>query len=103
MAELRDSPGFSREINGQRLAKPSDGTKEDCKEWVPMRRAFGAVWDMANPPRGYIELRFQATSSAGNTYWVQSTNAIPENWEAGVGLFMTPKFSSMINSYYVYL
>ncbi|GMN74871.1 hypothetical protein TIFTF001_053936 [Ficus carica] len=57
--------------------------REDCKEWVPMRRAFGAVWDMANPPGGSITLRFQATSSSGNAYWVQSTNALPDNWEAG--------------------
>lgn len=57
--------------------------REDCKEWVPMRRAFGAVWDMANPPQGSITLRFQATSSTGNTFWMQSTNALPDNWEAG--------------------
>ena len=57
--------------------------QENCKEWRPMRRAFGAVWDMENPPSGSVTLRFQATGSAGYTYWVQSTDAIPEDWKAG--------------------
>ena len=58
--------------------------QEDCKEWVPMRNAYGAVWDMANPPKGSdLTLRFQVIGSAGNSYWVQSTNAIPQDWKVG--------------------
>ncbi|GAY69541.1 hypothetical protein CUMW_288430, partial [Citrus unshiu] len=32
---------------------------EDCKEWVAMRRAFGAVFDIFYPPPGAINLRMQ--------------------------------------------
>ncbi|PON64628.1 Major pollen allergen Lol pI [Parasponia andersonii] len=70
-------------VGGQNDVTAVEIWQEDCKEWRPMRRAYGAVWDMENPPIGAVTLRFQATSSTGYTYWVQSTNAIPENWEAG--------------------
>ncbi|KAF4362509.1 hypothetical protein F8388_011336 [Cannabis sativa] len=56
---------------------------KDTKKWKAMRRAFGAVWDMANPPSGPITLRFQATTNLGYTYWIHSTNAIPKLWKAG--------------------
>ena len=58
--------------------------QEDFKEWRPMRRAYGAVWDTANPPSDTITLRFQATGIAGYTYWVQSIKAIPKDWKPGV-------------------
>ncbi|KAE8055860.1 hypothetical protein FH972_012675 [Carpinus fangiana] len=61
--------------------------KEDCQQWKGMRRAYGAVWDMANPPRpsgsGSIQLRFQVCGSAGTT-WVQSRNGLPSDWKPGV-------------------
>ncbi|KAM7258936.1 hypothetical protein ACFE04_014677 [Oxalis oulophora] len=57
----------------------------DCKEWIGMRKAYGAVWDMSSPPKGPLDLRFQVTSSAGVQYWVQATNAIPFDWKAGAG------------------
>ncbi|KAL5551334.1 hypothetical protein UlMin_001510 [Ulmus minor] len=57
--------------------------REDCQEWRPLRRVYGAVWDMENPPRGSISLRLQATSTEGVTYSVQSVNAIPNDWKAG--------------------
>nr|KJB25458.1 hypothetical protein B456_004G192500 [Gossypium raimondii] len=57
--------------------------QEDCKEWIGMRRAYGAVFDMANPPSGDISLRFQVRGSAGLT-WVQAPNVIPKYWKAGV-------------------
>lgn len=57
--------------------------QEDCKEWVAMRRAFGAVFDVPNPPKAEINLRFQVSGSAGLT-WVVANNAIPSDWEAGV-------------------
>ncbi|WCJ25771.1 expansin-like B1 [Euphorbia peplus] len=56
---------------------------EYCKEWVSMRRAHGAVYDMPNPPKGSISLRFQVSGSAG-VKWVQATNVIPDYWKAGV-------------------
>ncbi|CAL5187695.1 unnamed protein product [Lathyrus oleraceus] len=56
--------------------------QEDCQEWRPMRRVFGAVFDAENPPRGEIKLRLQVSGSAG-LYWVQSKNVISSDWEAG--------------------
>ncbi|XP_060971890.1 expansin-like B1 [Cannabis sativa] len=57
--------------------------QKETNQWKAMRRVYGAVWDMANPPRGPITLRFQATTNLGYTYWVYSTNAIPKLWKAG--------------------
>lgn len=54
----------------------------DCQEWRPMRRAFGAVFDMASPPRGDISVRFQVSGTNGVT-WVQPKKAIPGDWKAG--------------------
>ena len=57
--------------------------QKDRHEWVAMRRAFGAVFDIPNPPPGAINLRFQVSGSAGLT-WVVANNAIPKIWKAGV-------------------
>ncbi|KAF3448245.1 hypothetical protein FNV43_RR08958 [Rhamnella rubrinervis] len=56
--------------------------REDSKEWKPMRRAFGTVWDMENPPKGSINLMLQLSGSAG-VNWVQNNNAIPDYWNSG--------------------
>lgn len=56
--------------------------QEDCQQWRPLRRAFGAVFDTANPPSGEINLRFQVSGDA-KLYWVQSKEAIPSDWKAG--------------------
>lgn len=56
--------------------------QEDCKEWIAMRRAYGIVWDMANPPVGSISLRLLVCGSAGLS-WVQTNNVIPDYWEPG--------------------
>ncbi|XP_062075766.1 expansin-like B1 [Humulus lupulus] len=50
--------------------------QEDTKQWKPKRRAYGAVWDMKNPPSGSITLRFQATTSSGYAY---SLSEIPSD------------------------
>ncbi|XP_059441340.1 expansin-like B1 [Corylus avellana] len=59
--------------------------QEDSQQWRGMRRAYGAVWDMANAPTGSgsIKLRFQVCGSAG-TKWVQSRNGLPGDWKPGV-------------------
>ncbi|KAA8526002.1 hypothetical protein F0562_007898 [Nyssa sinensis] len=56
--------------------------QNDCQQWRGMRRAYGAVWDMANPPRGALDLRFQVSGSAG-VKWMQMRNVIPSDWKAG--------------------
>uniref|UniRef100_A0A2N9GP43 Expansin-like CBD domain-containing protein n=1 Tax=Fagus sylvatica TaxID=28930 RepID=A0A2N9GP43_FAGSY len=57
--------------------------QEDCQQWTAMRKAYGAVWDMASPPSGSIKLRFQVSGSAGIT-WVQPRRALPSDWKVGV-------------------
>ncbi|GKV10784.1 hypothetical protein SLE2022_090400 [Rubroshorea leprosula] len=58
--------------------------QEDCKQWTSMRRAYGAVFDMASPPKGPVSLRLQVSSSAGYYTWVEAWNVIPSDWKAGV-------------------
>ncbi|XVE57564.1 hypothetical protein DITRI_Ditri04bG0100200 [Diplodiscus trichospermus] len=56
----------------------------NCNEATyPMRRAYGSVFDIANPPSGAIGLKIRFRRSAGLT-WVQAPNVIPSNWKAGV-------------------
>ncbi|XP_077247238.1 expansin-like B1 [Tasmannia lanceolata] len=57
--------------------------QEDCQQWRGMRRAFGAVWDMANPPRGAINIRFLVNGDEGQK-WFQLRNVISSDWKAGV-------------------
>ena len=56
--------------------------QEDFQQWMAMRRAYGAVWDLANPPSGPIKLRFQVSGSSG-IKWVKSKNDLPGDWKAG--------------------
>lgn len=53
-------------------------------KWVEMRRSFGAVFDMSNPPLGAINLRLNVQDSAGSKWAVEAPNVIPRNWKAGV-------------------
>jgi hypothetical protein len=58
---------------------------EDCKEWRGMRKVYGAVWDMQNPPKGPLSIRFQVRSGAsGEVKWVQFASVIPDDWKPGV-------------------
>ncbi|GMH22624.1 hypothetical protein Nepgr_024467 [Nepenthes gracilis] len=62
--------------------------QEDCKEWRPMRKPFGAVWDMENPPRGTpLSIRFiiipGGAASANDAQSVEMPSLIPDNWKAG--------------------
>ncbi|KAH7549685.1 hypothetical protein ACOSP7_025420 [Xanthoceras sorbifolium] len=69
-------------VAGQNEIEAVDILQEDYNEWRPMRRAYGAVFDMENPPRGRIILRFRVRGSMGQT-WVVANNAIPSDWKAG--------------------
>ncbi|XP_072963669.1 expansin-like B1 [Typha angustifolia] len=57
--------------------------QEDCKEWRGMRRAYGGVWDMENPPKGPLNMRFLAKGEDDQN-WVQVNGVIPYDWKAGV-------------------
>ncbi|XP_054822829.1 expansin-like B1 [Prosopis cineraria] len=55
--------------------------QNDRREWRPMRRAYGAVFDIVGAPHGPLMLRLQFS---GRTGWVQSTkSAIPGDWKIG--------------------
>ena len=59
-----------------------------------MRRAFGAVFDVQNPPRTDINLRFQVSGSGAELYWIEAKNPIPADWKVGAAYdSMTLKFS----------
>ncbi|CAH2041506.1 unnamed protein product [Thlaspi arvense] len=51
-------------------------------QWTGMRRSYGAVWDLPNPPTGPITIRIYVTGSAGNE-WVKLNGVIPRRWRVG--------------------
>lgn len=57
--------------------------QEDRKHWQAMGNSYGAVWDMPNPPKGDLTLRFQLSGDGGKQ-WKYAIDAIPSYWEAGV-------------------
>lgn len=70
-------------VNFAKRNEDCNSGKEDCKDWRGMRRAYGRVWDMANPPKGEVSLRFQVSGSYGFMKWVQLKAALPSDWKAG--------------------
>lgn len=59
--------------------------EEDSLEWRTCRRAYGAVWDIANPPRGPLTVRiFLDGSASTRARWVLVPKVIPLFWQAGV-------------------
>ena len=59
--------------------------QEDSLEWKTCRRAYGAVWDMANPPRGPLTVRFFLDGSPNRrAQWVLVPKVIPLFWHPGL-------------------
>ncbi|KAJ0961605.1 hypothetical protein J5N97_001102 [Dioscorea zingiberensis] len=58
--------------------------QEDHNGWRGMRRSYGAVWDMVNPPKGPMNMRLQVSGDDGAQNWVQLTAVFPYVWKAGV-------------------
>lgn len=56
----------------------------DCKEWRGMRKAYGAVWDMPNPPKGSLTFRVQVSLNGEAAKWVQLADVLPDEWKAGI-------------------
>ncbi|CAI9759478.1 unnamed protein product [Fraxinus pennsylvanica] len=52
-------------------------------EWRPMRRAFGTVFDIVNPPMGSLRARVHYANQ-NQVKTSQLTFAIPSDWKAGV-------------------
>ncbi|KAH7514251.1 expansin-like B1 [Ziziphus jujuba] len=68
-------------VAGQNDVNGIELWQEDRKEWRAMRRAYGAVFDLA-PAGGPISLRLLISAGGGYT-WVQANDAIPSDWNAG--------------------
>lgn len=48
-----------------------------------MRRSYGAVFDLANPPKGDLKLRIQIKEGE-KTKWINSDKTvIPDYWKPG--------------------
>lgn len=55
--------------------------QNDSHEWKPMRRAYGAVFDIVGAPSGPLTLRLKFSGRNG---WVQSSKSvIPKDWKLG--------------------
>ncbi|KAF5942851.1 hypothetical protein HYC85_020493 [Camellia sinensis] len=67
---------------GQNDITATEVWQADCQQWRGIRKAYGAVWDMANPPAGALNFRVQVSGSAG-LKWVQLSSVIPSEWKAG--------------------
>ncbi|XP_074315941.1 expansin-like B1 [Silene latifolia] len=60
--------------------------EEDSKTWRDMRKPYGAVWDMENPPKGEkITFRFSlsATGSVDNGEWMETPTFVSTSLQAG--------------------
>ncbi|CAO2819439.1 unnamed protein product [Amaranthus hypochondriacus] len=60
--------------------------EEESLGWRTCRRAYGAVWDMINPPKGPLTVRFFLDGSSANKVrarWVLLPNLIPASWIPG--------------------
>ncbi|CAI9759479.1 unnamed protein product [Fraxinus pennsylvanica] len=56
---------------------------EGCEEWMPMRRVYGAVFDISNPPVGSFRARVHYASQE-QVNIEQLTFDIPRDWKIGV-------------------
>ncbi|TKY45679.1 Expansin B1 [Spatholobus suberectus] len=52
----------------------------ESRQWKPLNRNYGAVFDFPNPPSGEIRLRFMVS---GMSDWVDPKIVIPSNWKPG--------------------
>ncbi|KAK9144665.1 hypothetical protein Sjap_004568 [Stephania japonica] len=51
------------------------------RQWVPLKNVYGAVWDISNPPRTPLTLRFQLSGTMG---WYITRDVIPSYWRPGI-------------------
>lgn len=59
--------------------------EEETLSWRPCQRAYGAVWDLSNPPKGALTVRFfLAGSTTVKARWVLVPTVIPVVWQPGV-------------------
>lgn len=59
--------------------------EEETKEWKPCRKSYGALWDIENPPKGELTIRFYACAGGSSDgKWMVASNVIPAYWKAGL-------------------
>lgn len=63
-----------------------------CQQWGAMRKAYGAVWDMPNPPAGALNFRV-LVSGRGEPKWVPLNIVIPGEWKAGAAYETANQFN----------
>lgn len=50
-----------------------------------MRKPYGDVWDLENPPKGPLTVRFQTNGGdQDGQKWVLLPSIIPSDWKVGV-------------------
>ncbi|CAH9134169.1 unnamed protein product [Cuscuta epithymum] len=59
-------------------------SEEETDEWVSMRRVYGAVWDLPNPPSGELKVRFLVNKGTDAKWFESDTTVIPVEWKAGI-------------------
>ncbi|RDX88596.1 Expansin-like B1 [Mucuna pruriens] len=81
--ETSSNPGYFAvvilNVNGKYDITAVEMWQKRQQRWEPLRRAYGAVFDFANPPSGEIRLRFQV----GFNYWLLPKIPIPAYWKPG--------------------
>ncbi|KAK9144682.1 hypothetical protein Sjap_004585 [Stephania japonica] len=53
------------------------------KQWESLRNAYGALWDITDPPRGPLTLRIQVMSRNGVKNWFIAKDVLPTFWDQG--------------------
>ncbi|KAK7262170.1 hypothetical protein RJT34_29731 [Clitoria ternatea] len=85
--ESSNNPGYFAvillNVNGKYDVTAVELWRKERRQWEPLRRVYGAVFDFANPPEGELSLRFQVTYPKGYTDWVYPKTPIPAYWKPG--------------------
>ncbi|KAK7262173.1 hypothetical protein RJT34_29735 [Clitoria ternatea] len=85
--ESSNNPGYFAvillNVNGKYDVTAVELWRKERRQWEPLRRVSGAVFDFANPPKGELILRFQVTYPQGYTKWFYPKTPIPAYWKPG--------------------
>ncbi|TKY55504.1 Expansin B1 [Spatholobus suberectus] len=82
--ETSSNPGYFAmvilDVNGIHDVTAVEMWQMESRQWKPLNRNYGAVFDFPNPPSGEIRLRFMVS---GMSDWVDPKIVIPSNWKPG--------------------
>ncbi|KAA0040372.1 expansin-like A1 [Cucumis melo var. makuwa] len=57
--------------------------KVGLPKWRPMKRNYGAIWDINGVPEGGLQLRMVVTSRYDNGKWIWAGSVLPSGWKNG--------------------